>query len=223
MSTEPFWYDDPSVLFSKSNWYVFVPQASMSVKAALNAVVRFSVYLSILLMATSRDLWYLLIIPTVMLITIFLEKWFPKARKISEGFQSGPVVSGYEGDETSQPSTDNPFMNPNLTEIHADQKRPPAADVTDLKVRDKVNESFAQTSNIYMDTSDVFDLVQAQRNFYTVPEDDHAGFLAFLGKNAQYSNQKLLSEGFVVAKGTFSEMETPSVSSAPAGTAPASA
>jgi len=72
-----------------------------------------------------------------------------------------------------------------------------------------------------MDTADVFDLVQAQRNFYTVPEDDHAGFLAFLGKNAQYNNQKLLSEGFVVAKGTFRELPTPSVSSAPEGTAPA--
>ena len=221
MSTEPFWYDDPNVLFSRSKWYVFVPQASMTVKEALNAVVRFSVYLTILLMATSRDAWYILLIPVVLLITIFLEKWFPQAKKISEGFQSGPVVSGYSGTETSQPSDDNPFMNPKLTDINAQNKRPPAADVTDIKVRDKVNEAFAQTSNIYMDTSDVFDLVQSQRNFYTVPEDDHAGFLAFLGKNAQYSNQKLLSEGFVVAKGTFSELPTPAVSSAPAGTAPA--
>ncbi len=221
MSTEPFWYDDPNVLFSRSKWYVFVPQASMTVKEALNAVVRFSVYLTILLMATSRDAWYILLIPVVLLVTIFLEKWFPQAKKISEGFQSGPVVSSYSGTETSQPSDDNPFMNPKLTDIHADNKRPPAADVTDIKVRDKVNESFAQTSNIYMDTTDVFDLVQSQRNFYTVPEDDHAGFLAFLGKNAQYSNQKLLSEGFVVAKGTFSELPTPAVSSAPAGTAPA--
>lgn len=221
MSTEPFWYDDPSVLFSKSTWYVFVPQASMTVKAALNAVVRFSVYLSVLLTATSRDVWYLLLVPLVMVVTIFLEKWFPKAKKISEGFQSGPVVSGYSGEEVSLPSTDNPFMNPQLTDIHANNERPPAADITDLKVRDQVNESFAQTSNIYMDTTDVFDLVQAQRNFYTVPQDDHAGFLAFLGKNAQYSNQKLLSEGFVVAKGTLSEAPTPAVSSAPEGTAPA--
>ena len=194
----------------------------MSVKAALNAVVRFSVYLSVLLAATSRDVWYLLLVPLVMVVTIFLEKWFPQAKKISEGFQSGPVVSGYSGTETSMPTTDNPFMNPQLTEISTENKRPPAADVTDLKVRDKVNETFAQTSNIYMDTSDVFDLVQSQRNFYTVPEDDHAGFLAFLGKNGQVTNQKLLSEGFVVAKGTLRELPTPAVSSAPAGTAPAS-
>ena len=221
MSTEPFWYDEPNVLFSRSKWYVFVPQASMTVKEALNAVVRFSVYLAVLLTATSRDVWYLLLVPVVMVVTIFLEKWFPQAKKISEGFRSGPVVSGYSGTETSMPSADNPFMNPQLTDIRPDNNRPPAADVTDIKIRDKVNESFAQTSNLYMDTSDVFDLVQSQRNFYTVPEDDHAGFLAFLGKNAQASNQKLLSEGFVVAKGTFRELPTPSVSSAPAGTAPA--
>lgn len=221
MSTEPFWYDDPNVLFSRSKWYVFVPQASMTVKAALNAVVRFSVYLSVLLAATSRDVWYLLLIPLVMVITIFLEKWFPKAKKITEGFRSGPVVSGYSGTETSMPSDDNPFMNPQLTEINAENQRPPAADVTDVEVRDKVNAAFAQTSNIYMDTSDVFDLVQSQRNFYTVPEDDHAGFLAFLGKNAQQSNQKLLSEGFVVAKGTLRELPTPPVGTPPTGTAPA--
>jgi hypothetical protein len=193
----------------------------MTVKAALNAVVRFSVYLSVLLAATSRDVWYLLLIPLVMVITIFLEKWFPQAKKITEGFRSGPVVSGYSGTETSLPSDDNPFMNPQLTEINAENQRPPAADVTDVEVRDKVNEAFAQTSNIYMDTTDVFDLVQSQRNFYTVPEDDHAGFLAFLGKNGQVTNQKLLSEGFVVAKGTLRELPTPPVGTPPTGTAPA--
>jgi hypothetical protein len=156
-----------------------------------------------------------------MVITIFLEKWFPQAKKITEGFRSGPVVSGYSGTETSLPSDDNPFMNPQLTEINAENQRPPAADVTDVEVRDKVNEAFAQTSNIYMDTTDVFDLVQSQRNFYTVPEDDHAGFLAFLGKNGQVTNQKLLSEGFVVAKGTLRELPTPPVGTPPTGTAPA--
>ena len=150
MSTEPFWYDDPNVLFSKANWFVFVPQASMTVKSALNAVVRFSVYLSILLTATSRDVWYLLIIPLVMAITLFLEKWFPHAKKITEGFQSGPVVSGYSGTETSMPSDDNPFMNPQLTDIHSENKRPPASDVTALNVRDKLNEVFSPVSYTHL-------------------------------------------------------------------------
>jgi hypothetical protein len=186
----------------------------MTVKAALNAVVRFSVYLSILLVITSRDPWYLVLIPAVMAATLFLEKWFPEAKKLQEGFQSGPIVSGYQGTETSQPTTENPFMNPTLVDIKENPDRPPAADSTDRTVRDKINQAFSQTSNLYMDTTDVYDLVQSQRNFYTVPADDHAGFLAFLGKNAQYSNQKLLSEGYVVAKGTFAELPS---STAPTG------
>jgi hypothetical protein len=216
MSSEPFWYTEPSVLFSKDTWYVFVPQPNMSVKAALNAVVRFAVYLSALLTLTSRDPMYLLFIPTVMFATIVLESWFPTTKKITESF-----VSSYEGTERTMPDADNPFMNAPLTDILDNPNRPPAADVTDLNVREKVNAAFAQTSNLYMDTSDVFDLVQAQRNFHTVPEDDHGGFLQFLAKNGQATNQKLGSEGFVVAKGTLSELPTGTSGTVPTGTAPA--
>jgi hypothetical protein len=201
---------------------MFVPQPNMSVRAALNAVVRFSVYLAVLLFATSRDPWYLLLIPIVMFATIVLNATFPRAKKIlTEGFVPGPVVSGYEGGETTLPTPDNPFMNPLLTDINDNPMRPPAADITSKEVRDEVNASYAQTSNIYMDTTDVFDLVQSQRNFHAVPQDDHAGFLKFLGKNSQHTNQKGLSEGFVVAKGTVTELPLPSVSTPLPGTAPA--
>lgn len=214
--TEPFWYSEPSILFNQDTWYKFVPQPSMPVRASLNAVVRFSVYLSVLLVLTSRDAWYLLLVPVVMMATVLLESVFPEAKTImSERFASGPVVSGYTGTETSMPTADNPFMNPQLTDIVDNPERPPAAEITDVDVRDKVNQAFAQTSNIYMDTTDVFDLVQSQRNFHAVPADDHAGFLEFLGKNGQRTNQKGLSEGFVVAKGTMTGLPLPSVGTTP--------
>ena len=200
---------------------MFVPQPNMSVRESLNAVVRFSVYLAVLLFATSRDPWYLMIIPVVMVITIFLHRAFPQAKKImSEGFASGPVVTGYTGAERTLPTPDNPFMNPGLTDILDNPNRPPAAEITSLETRDKVNEAFAQTSNIYMDTTDLFNLIQSQRNFYSVPADDHEGFLKFLGKNGQRTNQKGLSEGFVVAKGTVTSLPLPSVSTPPTGTTP---
>ena len=211
--SQPFWYDDPSILFTKDTWYTFVPTPTMSVPEALNAVVRFSVYLSVLLFATSVDPWYLMLIPLVMGVTVFLNYWFPQVKKISEGF-----VSSYVGGDRTLPTPDNPFMNAPLSDIHVNNNRPPAADVTRIDVRDKVNEAFAQTSNIYMDTTDVYDLVQSQRNFHTVPEDDHAGLLKFLGKNAQ--SDKLLSEGYVVAKGTVTELPIPSAVRPPEGTSP---
>lgn len=217
---QPFWYTDPGVLFHKDSWYAFVPQPNMSVRAALNAVVRFSIYLSVILTATTLNPWYLILIPIVMGTTILLHAWFPEVKKMTEGFRSGPVVSGYVGTDNSLPTADNPFMNPQLTEINSENVRPPAADITRIDVRDKVNEEFSKTSNIYMDTTDVFEQVQAQRNFYSVPEDDHAGFLRFLGKNEQYSNQKGLAEGYVVAKGTVAEFPALDTATAPKGVSP---
>ena len=212
--SEPFWYSDPSVLFSKDTWYTFVPTPNMTVAQALNAVVRFSIYLATLLFLTTMDPWYIFIVPLVMGISIGLNAYFPRSKQMAEGF-----VSSYTGDMKTLPTADNPFMNPSLVDIHSNRERPPAAEVTSLEVRDKVNAAFTQTSNIYMDTTDVFDVVQAQRNFHTVPEDYHGGFLKFLGKNAR--TDKLLSEGYVVAKGTVTELPIPSAVSTPEGTAPA--
>ena len=201
--TPTFWYTDPSVLFNKDTWYVFVPRPDMTVPDALNSVVRFSVYLAVLLFITTLDPLYLLFVPVVMVATVVLNHWFPQAKKISEQF-----VSSYVGTKESAPTDDNPFMNAPLTDILDNPERPPAADVTRVDIRDKVNKAFSKTSNIYMDTTDVFDLVQSQRNFHTVPEDDHEGLLKFLGKGAR--SDKLLSEGYVVAKGTITELPIPS-------------
>jgi hypothetical protein len=201
--SQPFWYDDPSILFRSDTWSRFVPTPKMSVPDALNAVVRFSAYLSVLLFLTSLDPWYLLIVPVVMGLTFFLRGWFPEAKKMVESF-----VSSYVGEDETLPTPDNPFMNAPLTDILDNPDRPPApADVTTKEVRAKINAAFAKTSNMYLDTTDVYDLVQAQRNFHTVPEDDHAGLLKFLGKNAK--TDKLLSESYVVAKGTAEEFPLP--------------
>jgi hypothetical protein len=175
----------------------------MTVPDALNSVVRFSVYLAVLLFITTLDPLYLLFVPVVMVATVVLNYWFPQAKKISEQF-----VSSYVGTKESGPTDDNPFMNAPLTDILDNPDRPPAADVTRVDIRDRVNKAFSKTSNMYMDTTDVFDLVQSQRNFHTVPEDDHEGLLKFLGKGAR--SDKLLSEGYVVAKGTITELPIPS-------------
>jgi hypothetical protein len=213
---EPFWYSDPSILFSQASWFKFVPTADMPVSTALNSVVRFSVYLSLLLFASTLRPIYLLIIPLVMVTTVALDRVFPNAKKIVEGFGNGLVVSGYKGDMETRPSDDNPFMNPHLTDILDNPMLPPAADVTRKDIRDEVNEAFAKTSNIYMDTGDIFQMVQSQRNFHTVVTDDHAGLLKFLDKGKR--TDKLLSEGYVAAKGTVMSLPTTQSIDVPTGT-----
>jgi hypothetical protein len=213
-----FWISDPSVLFRSDTWFAFVPTAGMSVDDSLNAVVRFTVYLSLLLFVCSMEVRYFVYIPVIMAITVALHQLYPNAKKITEPFRMGTAVSSFTGDGLTMPTQDNPFMNPTLIDINENPKRPPAADPTSLKVRDEVNKQFAQTSNIYLDTSDVFQQVQAQRNFYTVPADDHEGLLQFLGKGA--ASGKLLNEGYVVTKGSMPNTAPAVVATQPTGTAP---
>jgi hypothetical protein len=92
-------------------------------------------------------------------------------------------------------------MNPTLVDINENPNKPPPTDITSREARDKVNASFAQTSNLYMDTSDVYANMQSQINFHSVPIDDHAGLLKFM-KGGKGSD-KILNEGYVPAKGTL--------------------
>jgi|UniRef100_A0A6C0ELJ4 Family of unknown function (DUF5762) len=204
-----FWFSDPTILFRPDTWYAFVPTAGMTVDESLNAVVRFTVYLSILLFFCSMQVRYFVYVPVVMAITVALHQLYPNAKKITEPFRMGTAVSSYSGDETSKPTQENPFMNPTLVDINENPNRKPASDPTDVNVRDQINKQFAQTSNLYMDTTDVFQMVQSQRNFYTVPEDDHEGLLAFLGKGA--ASGKLLNEGYVLTKGSMPKTPASSV------------
>jgi len=214
-----FWFSDPSILFGPNTWYAFVPTAGMSVDDALNSVVRFTVYLSILLFMCSMEVKYFVYVPVVMAITVALHQLYPGgAKRITEQFRMGTAVSGYTGSDVTLPTQDNPFMNPTLIDINENPKKPRAADPTDIKVRDQVNQQFAQTSNVYLDTTDIFQLMTAQRNFYTVPADDHEGLLQFLGKGA--ASGKILNEGYVVAKGSMTNTPTTDATTQPTGTTP---
>jgi hypothetical protein len=213
----PFWFTDPTILFRSDTWFAFVPTAGMSVDDSLNAVVRFTVYLSLLLFLCSMEARYFVYIPVIMAITVALHQLYPNTKKIMEPFRMGTAVSGYTGMGVTLPTQENPFMNPTLIDINENPNKPPAADPTDVKVRDQVNKQFAQTSNMYLDTTDVFQQVQAARNFYTVPADDHEGLLQFLGKGA--ASGKLLNEGYVVTKGSMPKTPA-STTAAPTGTMP---
>ena len=225
--SEQFWFGKPAVLLE--HWMRFVPLQTMSTTEALNAVVRFTVYASVLLFVATGCQSDLVAIPIVAATTFALHALFPNGKTLvafigsifGPSRPSEPESKALTRENFTLPTVDNPFMNVQLTDIQDNPDRPDAAPITDRRVKKAINEAFAQTSNIYMDTTDLFNLIQSQRNFYAVPADDHEGFLKFLGKNAQRTNQKGLSEGFVVAKGTVTSLPIPSVSTPPTGVSPA--
>jgi len=225
---ESLWIDNPAELFTKETWTKFVPTSSMDVPTAMNAIVRFTVYISVILFLAKKETYYLLAIPLVLMLTVVAVKLFPHPRTL-ESFKDKvtSVMNNY-----TYPSAKNPFMNPLLTEILDNPDRAQAAPVTSKEVKKQIEASFKQTSDLYMDTSDKFDLAQSMRTFHTIQSglipNDQDGFLQFLAKGIDEPDHssafparkaKEKSEGYVEAMGSTKSL--PNSTSKPAGVTPA--
>jgi hypothetical protein len=223
--SEQIWFKDPGVLFSPDTWNKFVPTKSMTTADALNAVVRFSVYFSVILFFATGVSGYILAIPAVMASTVVLHTLFPNGKTL-ETFISKAVEGKF-----TMPSAANPFMNPLLTEIQDNPDRADAAPNNRKDVKTEIYKAFQKTSDMYMDTTDVFDQTQAMRTFHTLQgatiPNDQEGFLKWLAKGIDepdYSaapparHGKVLNEGYVHAKGSMRDLA--STTSKPAGTVP---
>ena len=223
--TEQIWFQNPSILFAQDTWSRFVPLRTMNTAEALNSVVRFATYFALLLYFASGNGQYLLAIPVVMATSVALYTLFPNGKTI-ETFLSKAIPS----ETYTRPSGANPFMNVLLPEIQDNPSRPDAAPTHRRDVKAEIHKAFQQTSDIYMDTTDVFDQTQAMRTFHTlqsarVPNDLDA-FKKFIAKGVDVPdhssapparNGKILNEGYVAAKGS---MSLPSSTAKPSGTTP---
>ena len=225
--TEKFWLEDPSILFQADKWTNFVPLQSMTTTEALNSVLRFAIYSSLLLTATTGNTSYIYAAPVVALASILLHKLFPHGKKLEAYLDyAKPTSKKY-----TMPTPDNPFMNVVLTDIVDNPDRGDAAPVDDKEVRTQIYKAFQKTRDIHMDTSDLFDQTQAMRTFHTLQSakvpNDQDGFLSFLAKGydaedtssaAPSRGGKLLSEGHSSARGAMSGLE--STAAKPTGTTP---
>lgn len=224
---DQIWFKNPSVLFASDTWSKFVPTNEMTTAEALNSAVRFSTYFSVLLFLSTGISGYVMAIPIVMVSTILLFNLFPNG-KVLESFITKTKNAG----KYTMPTKENPFMNVLLTEIADEPDREDAAPTNRRDVKAEIQKAFQKTSDLYMDTTDLFDQTQAMRTFHTLQSakvpNDLDGFKAWLAKGldepdhssaAPARHGKILSEGFVAAKGS---MSLPSSTSKPSGTEPSS-
>jgi hypothetical protein len=171
---------------------------------------------------------YLFAIPVVLVLTVLVEQVFPHVRTL-EAFKSAAATL----EKFTRPTPENPFMNPLLTEINDNPNRPDAAPITSNKVKREMEKAFQHTSDIYMDTSDRFDMAQAMKTFHTLQSakipNDQDGFLKFLSKGIDepdYSsafparNAKEKSETYVEHLGSATSQGLPNSTSKPTGTSP---
>lgn len=180
---EVFWITDPSVLVR--TYLQFIPTKEMTIIQRYNALTLFAIYTFILILVFGRQL-YMVYFP-IMLIIIVIVLYFvgKNDNKQPEKFNN-IVETGYiDSDDTLRfsrttgevttkpdvsyscrpPTIDNPFMNPPISDFNTDV--PSACNSDDADIKNNITKSF--NHNLYMDVDDVFDKMNSQRQFYTVP------------------------------------------------------
>lgn len=182
-----FWIKDPSILLKK--YLQFVPTKNMSMNQKYNAMTLFCIYFLILLIIFGRPL-FLSYLPVISIVVIILLYYIDDSKvkqniKNNENFDS-IVESGYtdsngeirfnrvtgqptRGQDVTyscrKPTKDNPFMNPPISDFNTDA--PAACNADDENIKNSINKEFKR--DLYMDVDDIFEKMNSQRQFYTIP------------------------------------------------------
>lgn len=189
--------DNPSILFSGNNAIKFLPNSSMSYHEKVNAIMRFSIYYSILATILFKNKKYIYV-PLFILVASFIIKVLEiydinflfsyddneiKEVPIDTSYQrensdaqpvtSNDVPPGKEG-LCVPPSNDNPFGNFNQISRQRDRAR--ACDHREYE--QDINEKLSR--NLYRDSYDIYDRNHSGLRMYTMPVttaiNDQTGF-----------------------------------------------
>ena len=168
--SDPFWYEEPNILWQQNRLLEFVPNDKMTMIEKLNAIVRFSLYTSILFiffLKKYQAVWFPLL---VMAFTV----WFYQDSKnrietylTTENLPDKEFYQNFtKSKQCTLPTYENPMMNANL--ITDPRDRAPACKTWDNpKVEEDMNDKL--NYNLYRDVSDVWDKMTLKRTFYTMP------------------------------------------------------
>ena len=170
--SDPFWLDNISILFQTDRLTEFIPNNEMTYNEKLNAIVRFSIYLSILLFLLNNNYLVFYIPIFISLFTYYLKK--NKIQTDTESFNNikqQKNLEYYTNDtkkhsRCQKPSYNNPFMNVLQTDYKYRPERPKACQIDDT-IKKEIEEKF--DVNLYKDISDIYGKKNSQRQYYTTP------------------------------------------------------
>lgn len=169
-----FWTHDISILFIKSKLNEFIPTDIMTLEEKLNSLMRFSIYLSLILIIYNKKYLNLYIVVIMGLLTIFLYKYYNKnieeetVSNILDKFnmkENNIVFNKKKNDNNKkciEPTHLNPFMNRLIFDKEPDLEN---CSLDDPKISEKIEKNF--NNNLYKDIGDIFDKNNSQRQYYT--------------------------------------------------------
>jgi hypothetical protein len=199
VKSDPFWYNDMSILIDSNRLTEFFPTKNQTLEERFNALVRLSLYCSIILYYYKKNYKYLSIFIGGLLITYFIytnnpenDKRDTDIDKNNKGInttqqstqQKNTTKSNQKGieslendkndknvEECTLPTLDNPFMNVTMKDmLNIDPKKPGRPKACDI-TNPEVKQKMDEmfNHNLFKDVNDVFGKMNSQRQFYTMP------------------------------------------------------
>lgn len=184
LTSDPFWIEMPSILYTNDNYLKVIPTKSMSKIEILNAITRFFIYVGILYLLFGSDPSYMYV-PIIGIVIVLILYYIQKSDDVDQKKEKVCRPDGCADISVCQPPVNgNPFMNVTMADLMDNRTRPAACIATDAKVDEKINEIF--NYNLFRDVDDVFNRNNNQRQFYTMPSttipNDQTSFANWLYK-----------------------------------------
>jgi len=183
MDTDPTWFKDFKIIIHPDRLTEFVITQNTSFNEKLNAILRFSIYSSILLFVYRRNYIILLFPIFTAGLTLYLAKFrtMDKEQIIQKRSLGQP--------KCTMPTAKNPYMNALISD-YDNPKRPPACDPNDPVIAKQVDKFMNR--NQYRNANDLYDENNFNRQFNTQPvttvsQEEYDNFVNWVHKDIRKS------------------------------------
>lgn len=211
--SDKFWSEDPLILFDTTRLTEFWVSKDMTDIEKLNALMRLSIYTSILLSVYNKNPKYLVIILVTSVITFLINRYGLVSSNCPENFENenGVEITTKERLKFRTPTINNPYMNSTVYDRQDPAKHKRAIPYQNnseksLVVKEEIKEKFRY--GIPEDYNDIYGLDGNQREFYTMPGEFTAydkhdeSRIFFFGKNdPKVSTKHTFTDGINVDYG----------------------
>lgn len=176
---ETIWIKDFNILFEKEKLFKYVPLNSYSNYEKMNSMMRFTLYISVLLSFLYKNLNYFFIFILCGLVTFLMHMNEEKEQdgELKENLENYDKIKNDPDIKKRKinhkkylkkcvlPSRDNPFMNVLPTD---NRKRKSACkSYNDEKIKKLIDDKFSK--GLYKDINSIYNNENSQREFYTMP------------------------------------------------------
>ena len=178
--SEQIWYLDLTHFLTSKNFYQMLPTQEMSLEQKLNALLRFFLYLSIVLSLVMVNAKYLFIGIIAAIVSYIVYQFEQRDRSTAEKFLEDKTLDIVDNKLCTRTTVDNPFMNSSIVDIKYNPERPEACNIESVK--DRVDSNFKQ--RVFKDVNDIWERSFSGRQFYTTPSttipNNQEGFAKWL-------------------------------------------